>query len=140
MGQLIVKNKGIKMRIILLSLMMVCLFDYHVNCSSCIREPCLEIESTHCQGSATIRSEFNGTETIHGRMSVDEGETLPKQASRLRYRMPGGRAANVSIEVQGNCCWRFYQRLRYAGDMRTVRGSRTLNPYFAPRSLKVVEC
>ena len=32
-------------------------------------------------------------------------------------------------------------RFRYAGDMRTVRGSRTLNPlYFAPRSLKVVEC
>ena len=31
-------------------------------------------------------------------------------------------------------------RFRYAGDMRTVRGSRTLNPYFAPRSLQVVEC
>ena len=31
-------------------------------------------------------------------------------------------------------------RSRYAGDMRSVRGSRTLNPYFPPRSLKVVEC
>ena len=119
------------MRIILLSLMMVCLFDYHVNCISCITEPCLvsiqntdqynpdrilielllqEIESTHCHGNATIQSEFNGIETIHGTMSVDEGETLPKKASKLRYRMPGRRAANVSIEVQGNCCWRFYQR------------------------------
>ena len=31
-------------------------------------------------------------------------------------------------------------RFRYAGDMRTVRGRGTLNPYFAPRSLQVVEC
>ena len=130
--QLIVNNKGIKMRIILLSLMMVCLFDYHVNCISCISEPCLvsiqntyqynpdrilielllqEIESTHCHGFAEIRSEFNGTETLHGTMTVNEGDSLPKNASKLRYRsMPGGRAANKIIEVQGNCCWTFYER------------------------------
>eukprot|EP00093_Oithona_nana_P007984 07984.XXX_264949_264618_1 [CDS] Oithona nana genome sequencing. len=90
------------MRIILLSLMMVCLFDYHVNCISCITEPCLEIESTHCHGFAEIRSEFNGTETLHGTMTVNEGDSLPKNASKLRYRsMPGGRAANKIIEVQG---------------------------------------
>jgi len=146
------------MKIILLSLMMVCLFDYHVNC--CVN--CLvsiqntyqynpdrisielllqEIENTHCHGFAEIRSEFNGTETIHGRISVDDGETLPKKASKLRYRsMPGGRAANKIIEVQGNCCWTFYQRFRYAGDMRSVRGRGTLTSSFAPRSLKAVEC
>ena len=31
-------------------------------------------------------------------------------------------------------------RYRYAGDMKSVSNSRTLTPYFAPRSLKVVEC
>ena len=31
-------------------------------------------------------------------------------------------------------------RFRYAGDTRSVSNSRTLTTYFAPRSLKVVEC
>merc|ERR1711953_1458985 len=94
-----------------------------------------------CHGFAEIRSEFNGIETLHGRIEKREEDDAPRKASKMGYRVPGRRAANKIIEVQGNCCWKFYERSRYAGDMRSVRGSRTLNPlYFAPRSLKVVEC
>ena len=78
----------------------------------CITPPCGAVrERNRCQGFAEIRSEFNGTETLHGTMTVNEGDSLPKNASKLRYRsMPGGRAANKIIEVQGNCCWKFYER------------------------------
>ena len=66
-----------------------------------------------CQGFAEIRSEFNGVETVHGKMIKDEGEATPMKASKLRYKapgIPGGRDATKIIEVQGNCCWKFYKR------------------------------
>ena len=65
-----------------------------------------------CNGVAEIRSEFNGTETVHGKMIVDESNDLPVKASKMRYspRITGGRRAQVTIEVQGDCCWKFYQR------------------------------
>ena len=59
-----------------------------------------------CHGFAEIRTEFNGTETVHGRL-IQEG-VIPKKAN-LRYRVPGRRNAKVTIEVQGNCCWQFYK-------------------------------
>ena len=97
------------MKVILLSLMMVCLFGYRAKgCANC-GDPV----TRRCEGFAEIRSEFNGTETVHGKMTLNEGEDLPKKASKMRYRMPGGRNAeehNVTIEVEGNCCWKFYQR------------------------------
>ena len=61
-----------------------------------------------CQGFAEIRTEFNGIETVHGRISKHEGEEAPKK-TKLRYRVPGGRNARKIIEVQGNCCWKFYK-------------------------------
>ena len=94
------------MRVILLSLMMVCLFGYRAKgCANC-GDPV----TRRCEGFAEIRSEFNGTETVHGKMIKEEGEDVPKKASKLRYRVPGGRRANITIEVLGNCCWKFYQR------------------------------
>merc|ERR1719232_2122944 len=86
------------MRVILLSLMMVCLFGYHANaCFNC--DPMgPQPPQLNCHGFAEIRSEFNGTETVHGKMTLNEGEDLPKKASKMRYRMPGGRNAEVTIE------------------------------------------
>ena len=86
------------MRVILLSLMMVCLFGYHANAGT-----------RGCHGFAEIRSKFNGTETVHGKMIKKEGEGA-KKASRLVYKVPGGPRGYITIEVRGNCCWKFYQR------------------------------
>ena len=69
--------------------------------------------SNRCQGFAEIRSEFNGIETLHGRIEKreeDDAPSMQQAASKLGYRMPGRRAANKIIEVQGNCCWKFYER------------------------------
>ena len=106
--QLIAINEGINMRVILLSLMIVCLFGYRAKgCANC-GDPV----TRRCEGFAEIRSEFNGTETVHGKMIVDESNDLPVKASKMRYspRITGGRRAQVTIEVQGDCCWKFYQR------------------------------
>ena len=59
------------MRVILLSLMIVFLFGYHANACSIVD---IDIGSlvdprNFCQGFAEIRSEFNGTETVHGRIN-----------------------------------------------------------------------
>ena len=64
-----------------------------------------------CHGFAEIRTEFNDEETVHGKISKNEGEVDPKKASKLKYKeVPGGRSARKIIEVQGNCCWNFYQK------------------------------
>merc|ERR1712049_22997 len=108
-------------------------FDFRDRCLD-IPDLCIEVmPRNHCHGVVQT----------HGRIEKreeDDAPSMQQAASKLGYRMPGRRAANKIIEVQGNCCWKFYERSRYAGDMRSVSGSRTLNPYFAPRSLKVVEC
>jgi len=90
-----------------------------------------------CHGFAEIRTEFNGTETVHGRL-IQEG-AIPKKANLL-YRVPGGRNARKIIEVQGDCCWEFYRRFHYRGNLKRVSNSGRIIPSFAPRSLKVVEC
>ena len=103
------------MRVILLSLVMVCLFGYHANARRdsprrCLfgHEGCENLNENPCQGFAEFRSEFNGTETVHGKLVKEKGEDALKM--NLRYTVPGGRRANITIEVQGNCCWNFYQR------------------------------
>ena len=64
-----------------------------------------------CHGFAEIRTEFNDEETVHGKISKNEGEVDPKKASKLKYKaVPGGRSARKIIEVQGNCCWKFYKK------------------------------
>ena len=85
---------------------MVCLFGYHANAGN------LTSLAGRCHGVAEIRSKFNGTETVHGKMIVDESNDLPVKASKMRYspRITGGRRAQVTIEVLGDCCWKFYQR------------------------------
>ena len=144
------------MRVILLSLMMVCLFGYHANAGNLTS---LAGRQSSCHGLAEIRSKFNGTETVHGKMIKKEGEGA-KKASRLVYKVPGGRRGYITIEVQGNCCWKFYQRYgrhfqscihlvlllflffsyRLAGNFKSVKGSGIESSSFAPRSLKVFEC
>merc|ERR1711953_520271 len=120
--------KKIKMKVILLSLMMVCLFGYHANAGP-----------RGCHGFAEIRSKFNGTETVHGKMIKKEGEGA-KKASKLTYKVPGGPRGYITIEVRGNCCWKFYQSYRLAGNFKSVKGSGIESSSFAPRSLKVFEC
>ena len=64
-----------------------------------------------CEGFVVIKTEFNGIETIHGKLIKEEREDFPNKAYRLKYnRPPIRRSARKLIEVQGNCCWRFYQR------------------------------
>ena len=109
--QLMAINEGTNMRVILLSLMTVFLFGYHAN--TCIVPPCNGPMDNSCTGNAEIRFEFNGTVAVQWWVNVYEGEDLPKKASKLKYWMTGGRNAeehNVTIEVEGNCCWKFYQR------------------------------
>ena len=62
-----------------------------------------------CAGFVEIRTEFNGTETIHGKLIKKPRKYAPNGARKLKYRLPG-RNARKLIEVQGNCCWRFYQK------------------------------
>ena len=110
-------------------------FDYEREREGCcIAPPCGEPQRNFCQGFVEIRTEFNGIETVHGRINkqydpyniqLEEGSSMDVEfdhdedfenggpidkASKLRYRPIGGRNARKIIEVQGNCCWRFYQR------------------------------
>ena len=86
-------------------------FDYEREREGCcIAPPCGEPQRNFCQGFVEIRTEFNGIETIHGKLIKEESEYDPNKATKLKYRPPGGRNARKIIEVQGNCCWRFYQR------------------------------
>ena len=62
-----------------------------------------------CAGFVEIRTELYGTETIHGKLIKKPRKLVPNKASKLKYRLPG-RNARKLIEVQGNCCWRFYQK------------------------------
>ena len=125
------------MKVILLSLMIVCFFGYHANACYCGGDTsaCCYFKGLVCQGFAEIRSEFNGTETVHGRINkpedqdiqLEEGSSMDvefenekdwmgytldyaKKASKLKYRPTGGRNARKIIEVEGNCCWKFYRR------------------------------
>ena len=67
-------------------------------------------QRNYCRGYAEIRSEFNGVVDIHGRIEQKEEDYSPKRVIKMRYRVPGGREAQKTIQVQGNCCWQFYQR------------------------------
>ena len=89
-------------------------FDYEEDGpgTACITPPCdgRPPPRNFCHGFAEIRTEFNGTEKVHGKFEKFVGEDAPQSASKMRYRIPGRSAANKIIEVQGNCCWKFYQR------------------------------
>ena len=93
---------------------MVVEFDYEEDepGQACITPPCGVVPLRNfCHGFAEIRTEFNDEETVHGKISKNEGEVDPKKASKLKYKaVPGGRSARKIIEVQGNCCWNFYQK------------------------------
>ena len=67
-------------------------------------------QRNYCRGFAEIRSEFNGVVDIHGRIEHKEDDYSPKRVIKMRYRVPGRREAQKIIQVQGNCCWTFYQR------------------------------
>ena len=71
------------------------------------------VDGNSCFGFVEIRSEINGSETVHGKLIKDEGKDA-MQLRKLRYtpRMPGGRNARKIIEVKGNCCWKFYSRYK----------------------------
>ena len=114
-------------------------FDYEEDepGSACVVDCDRQPQRNFCQGFAEIRSEFNGRERVHVRINkstssrsiqLEEGSSIYVEfdneedwagrpldgwitkASILKYRPTGGRNARKIIEVQGNCCWRFYQR------------------------------
>ena len=86
-------------------------FDFNDRNGGCITPPCGAVrERNRCHGFAEIRSEFNGSVDIHGKIEKKEEDDAPRKASKMRYRTPGGNESNKIIEVQGNCCWKFYER------------------------------
>ena len=92
------------MRVILLSLMMVCLFGYHAK--ACGRR---------CEGFAEIRLKnyrlgMQPEKSIE-RISVNQSDDLPKKVSEMTGELYNPRySPEVTIEVEGNCCWKFYER------------------------------
>ena len=102
--QLIAIKEDIKMRVILLSLMMVCLFGYHAK--ACGRR---------CEGFAEIRLKnyrlgMQPEKSIE-RISVNQSDDLPKKVSEMTGELYNPRySPEVTIEVEGNCCWKFYER------------------------------
>merc|ERR1712029_1105630 len=79
-------------------------------------------------------------QTLHGMMSVNQTDVLPKKVSELTYYGTMHGDDKVTIELEGNCCWKFYGRSHYRGTLKSVRGSGTVIPDFAPRSMEAVEC
>ena len=90
----------------MLSLMMICLFGYHAKACGPKRR---------CEGSAAIQvvetGTAGGTSIMNmAMMSVNQSDDLPKKFSEMmmNYTVPGD--AKVTIELEGNCCWKFYER------------------------------
>ena len=64
----------------------------------------------HCTGTVEIKSELNGIEKSHGKLVMREGDAAPYKVRRMRYIPRMERASTKNIEVNGNCCWKFYNR------------------------------
>merc|ERR1711860_33126 len=99
---------------------------------------CNEDSRDTCEGF----TEFICEEEQIFKVTQDRHQT-ERGFSKMRPTPPTTRAcrnARKTLNVQGNCCWKIYQRYRYAGDMRIIRGSRTFDLYFVPRSMKIMPC
>ena len=90
-------------------------FDYEEDApapgKACITPPCDEMTLRNfCQGRVEIRSELNGVEKSHGNLAKGEGEAAPYKISKMKYKPRMAKGSTKTIEVNGNCCWNFYQR------------------------------
>ena len=70
----------------------------------------LSIYHNRCQGTVEIRSELNGIEKFHGKFVKKERDTAPLKVRMIRYIPQMERGETKTIQVNGNCCWRFYRR------------------------------
>merc|ERR1712064_82790 len=57
----------------------------------------------------------------------------------LTARIPGMRHARKILVTRGNCCWSFFSRTGYRGDMKSIRNS-DAEEWRMPRSLILVDC
>ena len=93
-------------------------FDYEEDepgagqtCLACITPPCGWTKPrNHCHGIVEIRSVLNGNEEFHGKMDKIEGDATPLRVKKMEYKPKMKRGSTKIIEVNGNCCWKFYEK------------------------------
>merc|ERR1711862_45585 len=110
--------------------------------AACIADPRCDNPSPRnfCQGNVEIRSKLNDVEKSHGNLAKGEGEAAPYKISKMIYTPRMEKGSTRTIEVNGNCCWKFYEKRYYRGTMKMIRNSGAFTSSFTPRSLKIVEC
>ena len=88
-------------------------FDFEEDApgKACITPPCDEMTLRNfCQGRVEIRSELNGVEKSHGNFAKGEGEAAPYKVKEMKYTPRMEKGSTRTIEVNGNCCWKFYEK------------------------------
>ena len=79
-------------------------------CCLCLSLPCNCSPPRNCHGNVEIRSELNGIERVHGKFVKEERDFFPLKVKKMRYIPRMERASTKFIQVNGNCCWKFYNR------------------------------
>ena len=80
--------------------------------AACIADPRCDNPSPRnfCQGNVEIRSELDGNEKYHAKLVKGEGEAAPYKVKKMKYTPRMEKGSTRTIEVNGNCCWKFYQK------------------------------
>ena len=99
------------------------------NCVEDSRDTCEGFTEFFCEGKD--QPIFKVTQERH---QEERGFSKMKPTTRAC------RNARKTLNVQGNCCWKVYQRYRYTGTMKIIRNSDTLDLHFVPRSMKIMPC
>ena len=86
-------------------------FDLNDQAGACITPPCGSSPPIRfCQGRVEIRSKLDGVEKSHGNLAKGEGEAAPYKISKMKYKPRMAKGSTKIIEVNGNCCWKFYEK------------------------------
>ena len=80
--------------------------------AACIADPRCDNPSPRnfCQGRVEITSKLNGVEKSHGNFAKGEGEAAPYKVKEMKYTPRMEKGSTRTIEVNGNCCWKFYAK------------------------------
>ena len=96
------------MKIVLFALGVLA-FAQGLDAAICVGPHCPNWRS-NCEGTVEIKSELNGIEKSHGKLVKGEEQETPINIRKMKYNPRMERNSTKTIEVTGNCCWRFYQR------------------------------
>merc|ERR1712029_1083989 len=99
------------------------------NCVEDSRDTCKGFTEFFCEGED--QPIFKVTQERHQEV---------RGFSKMKPTTRACRNARKTLNVQGNCCWKVYQRYRYTGTMKIIRNSDTLDLHFVPRSMKIMPC